>query len=101
MAAPSVASAASLTTAQQEVDFLRGQLGTLSESGLWTSATAPKLTGIYGLLLQDLEAGVSLIQAFRRLHEASMANRASAQKILALVKAYKPPRVTSNQPSNG
>lgn len=88
---------APLSTQQQEVDFLRGQLGPLTTSGLWTSATAPKLTGIYGQLLQDLEAGESLIRAFVHLHMASEARRASAKQILALVNAYRPPKTTSTQ----
>lgn len=73
---------------QQEVDFLRGQIGTLDVVGLWTSATPPKWTGVYGIALEFLEAGESLIRAFVRLHEASEADRTTAKAILTLVQQY-------------
>lgn len=73
---------------QQEVDVLRGQIGTLGVVGLWTSKDPPKVAGIYGQLLQGLEAGEDLIRAFIRLHMASEANRTNAKKILTLVQTY-------------
>lgn len=73
---------------QQEVDVLRGQIGQLGVTGLWTSKDPPKLAGIYGVLLQGLEAGESLIRAFVRLHETAEATRTNEYKILTLVKAY-------------
>lgn len=79
---------AGASTFQQEVDVLRGQIGTLGVVGLWTSKNPPKLAGIYGQLLQGLEAGESLIRAFTRLHMASEANRTNAYNILKLVQAY-------------
>ena len=87
------------TTPQQEVDFLRGQIGTLSQTGIWTAKNPPKFTGPFGILLQDLEGGESLIRAFIRLHEASEASRANAKAILTLVQEYKvrvtaPPKAT-------
>jgi hypothetical protein len=87
------------TDPQQEVDFLRGQLGALSEAGTWTAKNPPKFTGSFGILLQDLEGGESLIRAFIRLHEASEARRTNAKAILTLVQNYKtlvtaPPKKT-------
>lgn len=83
------ASTASESVYQQEVDVLRGQIGTLGVVGLWTSKDPPKLAGVYGQLLQGLEAGESLIRAFTRLHMASEANRTTAHTILTLVQNYK------------
>ena len=74
---------------QQEIDFLRGQTGTLSQTSIWTSKNPPKFTGAFGILLQDLEGGESLIRAFIRLHEASEASRTNAKAILTLVQKYK------------
>ena len=74
---------------QAEIDFLRGQVGTLSQTDIWTAADPPKFTGGFGLLLQDLQAGDSLINAFSRLHDASTANQANAKAILTLVQKYK------------
>lgn len=80
---------ASLSTFQQEVDVLRGQLGTLRVTGIWTSKDPPKFTGIFGTLLQDELAGVFLIRAFTRLHMAAEANRTNAYTILTLVQNYR------------
>ena len=77
------------TDYQQEVDFLRGQIGTLSLNSIWTAANPPKFTGAFGILLQDLEGGESLIRAFVRLHMASEASRTNANAILTLVRQYK------------
>lgn len=77
------------TTFQQEVDVLRGQVGSLNVISLWTGKNPPALAGVYGLALQQLEGGESLIRAFIRLHEASEANRANAKAILTLVQNYK------------
>ena len=74
---------------QEEINFLRGQTGTLSEANVWTSKNPPKFTGAFGILLQDLEGGESLIRAFIRLHEASEASRTNAKAILTLVQKYK------------
>lgn len=74
---------------QQEVDVLRGQIGTLGVVGLWTSKNPPKVAGIYGQLLQGLEAGESLIRAFTRLNMASEADRTTKYTILQLVQNYK------------
>lgn len=77
------------TEYQQEVDLLRGQVGLLSVEGVWTSKDPPKVSGIYGQLLQGLEAGDSLRRAFTRLHMASEANRTNAFQILTLVTDYR------------
>lgn len=77
-----------LTDYQQEVDVLRGQLGPLGEVGEWTSKNPPKVAGVYGIVLQGLEAGESLIRAFTRLNMTSEASRTNAYKILTLVRAY-------------
>lgn len=77
------------STYQQEVDVLRGQIGTLSEIGEWTKKDPPKAAGIYGVILQGFEAGESLIRAFTRLHMASEANRTNAYNTLTLVRQYK------------
>lgn len=69
--------------------MLRGQIGTLGVVGLWTSKNPPKVAGIYGQLLQGLEAGESLIRAFTRLHMASEANRTNAYTILTMVRNYR------------
>lgn len=78
-----------LSAYQQEVDVLRGQLGTLHITGVWTSKDPPKFTGIFGKLLQDENAGVYLIRAFTRLHMAAEANRTNAYTILTLVQNYR------------
>lgn len=82
---------------QQEVDVLRGQIGDIGVTGLWTSKDPPKLAGVYGVLLQGLEAGESLIRAFVRLHEASEANRTNQYEILTLVKAYEKKYATKSK----
>jgi hypothetical protein len=90
----------SVTTAeQQEIDFLRAQVGTLGTIGLWTSKNPPKFTGAFGTMLQGLEGGESLIRAFVRLHEASEANRTNAKAILTLVQQYKV-KVTAPRKTN-
>lgn len=78
-----------LSDFQQEVDVLRGQLGTLHVTGTWTSKAPPKFTGIFGTLLQDENAGVFLIRAFTRLHMAAEADRTNAYTILTLVQKYR------------
>lgn len=89
------------STYQQEVDVLRGQIGTLGVVGLWTSKNPPKVAGIYGQLLQGLEAGESLIRAFTRLHMASEAHRANSYRILALVKSYEVKSRTQTKRKSG
>lgn len=78
-----------LSAYQQEVDVLRGQLGTLHVTGVWTSKNPPKFTGIFGKLLQDELAGEYLIRAFTRLHMTAEANRTNAYTILTLVQNYR------------
>lgn len=78
-----------LSAYQQEIDVLRGQLGTLRVVGVWTSKDPPKFTGIFGQLLQGENAGVNLIRAFTRLHMAAEANRTNAYTILTLVQNYR------------
>lgn len=82
------------STFQQEVDLLRGQVGTLDIVGLWTSANPPKLTGIWGLLLQRLDAGVSLRNAIHQIDVAAAATRDNTAHILGLVRSHKTPVFT-------
>lgn len=89
-AAPS-ASDTGESTYQQEIDILRGQVGTLNIVGLWTSANPPKVAGVWGRLLQGLMAGVSLRDAFASINHAAAVTRDNNAKILALVKNHKTP----------
>lgn len=73
---------------QQEVDVLRGQIKELDVSAIWTSADPPKAAGIYGVLLQGLQAGDSLINAFARLNDAAADTRNTNYNVLQLVLAY-------------
>lgn len=82
------------STYQQEIDILRGQVGTLNIVGLWTSADPPKVTGVWGRLLQGLMAGVSLRDAFAELNHAAAATRDNAAKMLVLVENHKTPTFT-------
>lgn len=76
---------------QQEIDVLRGNLDTLTVSGVWTDPTPPKFTGMYGRMLQDLEAGVKLRDSFATLNDAAAKVRNNQFNILRLVKEHKPP----------
>jgi hypothetical protein len=66
-------------THQQEIDVLRGQLGTLSVGGVWTDVNPPHFAGAYGKMLQDLDAGVYLRDAFANLNQAAAHVRNTAQ----------------------
>lgn len=76
---------------QQQVDILRGQVGDLNMAGVWTDANPPKWTGPLGLMLQGLDAGVSLRNAFANLNQAAASVRDSSATILTKVKAHKTP----------
>jgi len=76
---------------QQEVDVLRGQVTELHVVGLFSPATAPKVAGVYGRLLQGLDAGVSFRDAFANLNHAAAATRNNSAHILSLVRAHKTP----------
>lgn len=76
---------------QQEVDVLRGQVTELHVVGLFSPKTAPKVAGVYGRLLQGLDAGVSFRDAFANLNHAATATRNNSAHVLSLIRAHKTP----------
>lgn len=82
---------------QQEVDVLRGQLGTLSYASVWTAAKAPRFTGVYGALLEGFQAGDQLIKAFAHVNHGAAALRDGNFIGLALVRAHKPITFTARR----
>ena len=91
------ASVASASDFQQEVDVLRGQVGTLNIVGPWVSKDPPKVAGIWGQLLQGIEAGVSLRDSFANLNHAAAATRDNAAKVRALVADHRTPVFTKEK----
>lgn len=76
---------------QQEVDVLRGQVSELHVVSLFSPTTAPRVAGVYGRLLQGLDAGVSFRDAFANLNHAAAATRNNSAHILSLVRNHKTP----------
>lgn len=79
------------TNYQDEIDVLRGQVGSLTYAGVWTDENPPKFSGNYGKLLQSLYAGVSLRDAFANLNDAAASVRDSSATVLSMVKDHKTP----------
>lgn len=85
------------STAQQEIDVLRGQVQLLNDAGVWTAKNPPKFTGNYGRMLQYLLAGEQLRNAFATLNHAAASVRDSTATSLTLVKNHKTPSFTSKK----
>ena len=78
-------------TFQTEVEALKGETGAVALTGVFTRKTAPKAAGPWGVVYQDLEAGVQLIDAFANLNHAAAAMRDAHFHSAELVNSHKTP----------
>lgn len=79
------------TEFQQEIEALRGEVGSLKFGKTWQQGSPPKVAGPFGPALQSVEVGNNLRLAGRAIADRLAQAADTSAKALALVKAHKPP----------
>lgn len=79
------------TAIQQELEALKGEVGSLNFGRTWQGANPPKIAGTYGLALQSVEVGNNLRTTGKVFSDGCAKVAATSARIPSMVKAHKPP----------
>lgn len=84
-------------TEAQEIDTLRGEIGSLMFDRIWTGPNPPKAAGTFGTALEVLFVGVVLRDGFANFNGQTTKALADSEKIVTLVKNHKTPAFTTEK----